>query len=252
MSKLLTPGEEEILQLRLRRDDIRFRVQDGFAGRPLGQGVSSNRAQSYDHCFNYFTDTPNLEDDIEKSCAVLGFYLASWGMFRGSSYLLSSTNSSDLQSVVRYIQRHRARLSAIDLDSYTDENIEAVREAYGGIKDALTLGKHRPIVLVTKIMAGVFGCVPAFDRNFCQGFRSVLGDHAKLPTERLTANSLQLLRAFYRANQKDIDDLREESRTVAFDGNVVMNRHLKNAKIVDMYCFDLGEQPGRKLQNETS
>ncbi|EKM28037.1 hypothetical protein VCHENC02_6024, partial [Vibrio harveyi] len=29
--------------------------------------------------------------DMEKSCLALGFYLASWGMFRGSSFMLEKS-----------------------------------------------------------------------------------------------------------------------------------------------------------------
>lgn len=46
----------------------------------------NHRYTSFDYCYNYFHPTNNSKQDIEKSCLVLGFYLASWGMFRGSSF----------------------------------------------------------------------------------------------------------------------------------------------------------------------
>ncbi len=57
-----------------------------------------DRYTSFDYCYNYFRTTNDLNQDIEKSCLVLGFYLASWGMFRGSSFLLQhsiKTSSAD-------------------------------------------------------------------------------------------------------------------------------------------------------------
>jgi hypothetical protein len=229
-----------MLEQHLVRNDFRDRVEQNFSGRPLSQGVKSRRAQSYDHCYNYFVDTEDLEFDMEKSCAVLGFYLASWGMYRGSSYLLRRTNSSDLRDVVRLVTREREALSAIDVDDYTDDSIRAILEVYGDIKRELLPGNERSITLVTKVMAAVFGCVPAFDTYFVKGLRAVLSGNDKLPSERLTSKSLQLVAAFYRANRTDIDRLHGESRTVAFGGDAVTEHNLTRAKIIDMYCFDLG------------
>lgn len=240
MVRRYTSDQEADLISRLRRDDITDLVEEKYAGRSIDQGVNHPRAQSYDHCYNYFADTPDLRGDIEKSCAVLGIYLASWGMYRGSSHLLKNTNSSDLEPVVQYIQQHRHELSAIDLDSYSDENIAVVLDTYAGVRAALPLDNHRAITLVTKVMAVAFGCIPAFDRNFSRGFARVLSKHAKLPVERLTFESLQLLRAFYLANKDAIDDLHARSRTVAFRDGTATDHRLTKAKIADMYCFELG------------
>lgn len=106
---------------------------EAFAGGPLGGGVHGARSQSYDHCFNYFADNADPTADMEKSCAVLGFYLASWGMYRGSSYLLKYTNSTALRPVVEYVASHREALSAIDLDTYDDAMIALVMEAYQAV-----------------------------------------------------------------------------------------------------------------------
>lgn len=51
-----------------------------------------DREASYHFCYNYFRDfyeSKHLKDifssnNIEVSCLQLGFYLASWGMYRGS------------------------------------------------------------------------------------------------------------------------------------------------------------------------
>jgi hypothetical protein len=53
------------------------------------------RYASFDYCFNYFQEardnheTTRLahDDRLELSCLHLGFYLASWGMMRGSGGL---------------------------------------------------------------------------------------------------------------------------------------------------------------------
>ncbi len=54
----------------------------------------TGRYASFDYCYNYFHPSNNndLKKDMEKSCISLGFYLASWGMFRGSSFILEKSS----------------------------------------------------------------------------------------------------------------------------------------------------------------
>jgi len=227
------------LELHLRRDDISAMVRS-FAGRSISKGVRSARSQSYDHCFNYFADTPRLDSDLEKSCTVLGFYLASWGMYRGSTYLQQETNSSHLVGVVTAIQDLRPALAAVDLDGYGEEGIQTVLHGYSEIKKALHIEQRNQVTLVSKIMVAAFGCIPAFDRNFKAGLRKVLGSHARLPHGRIDAHVLQLVGAFYRANRVEIDHLHQESRSIAFGVDDVTSNRLSRAKIVDMYCYEIG------------
>jgi hypothetical protein len=80
------------------RDDVRARVER-FANGSLREGVLGRRDRSYDHCYNYFAATKHPTRDMEKSCAILGFYLASWGMYRGSSYLFNETSWSSISGL---------------------------------------------------------------------------------------------------------------------------------------------------------
>lgn len=51
----------------------------------------NHRYSSLDYCYNYFLNTKYLNEDMEKSCLELAFYLDSWGMFRESSFLLQKS-----------------------------------------------------------------------------------------------------------------------------------------------------------------
>src|SRR3954469_13567403 len=59
----------------------------------LGTRQPTERYTSFDYCFNHFQSHRDRTADIrcpegmELSCLHLGFYLASWGMLRGSSVL---------------------------------------------------------------------------------------------------------------------------------------------------------------------
>ena len=84
-----------------------------------------DRYTSFDYCYNYFRTTNDLTIDIEKSCLVLGFYLASWGMYRGSSFLLQHS-VHHLKPTILYINSLDKSVWNIDVDKYDDKNIEQI------------------------------------------------------------------------------------------------------------------------------
>ncbi|MBI4500776.1 MAG: hypothetical protein HY700_06400 [Gemmatimonadetes bacterium] len=49
-----------------------------------------HRYRSWEHCYNYFRRArpARLAADRDQATLQLAFYLASWGMYRGSSFLL--------------------------------------------------------------------------------------------------------------------------------------------------------------------
>ena len=57
-----------------------------------------DRYRSWEHCYRYFHgSTPRaLAVDRDHAALQLGFYLASWGMYRGSSFLLQYTYTAHL------------------------------------------------------------------------------------------------------------------------------------------------------------
>jgi hypothetical protein len=54
--------------------------------------------RSWEHCYRYFRRVaPNLpKTDRDHAALQLGFYLASWGMYRGSSFLLQYADTAHL------------------------------------------------------------------------------------------------------------------------------------------------------------
>jgi hypothetical protein len=62
-----------------------------IVGKFISLRNAEHRYSSFDYCYNYFYKNSDLTKDMEKSCFELAFYLASWGMFRGSSFLLQKS-----------------------------------------------------------------------------------------------------------------------------------------------------------------
>src|SRR5438477_6792950 len=119
------------------------------------------RYASFDYCFNYFQhardtqETTDLArgDRLELSCLHLGFYLASWGMMRGSGGL----HRRSLQELVPVVQTIAAEPSIsweLDVPGYSETGIEAVLSLSNRIRTAFTVAASP--VLVTKTMLGVF------------------------------------------------------------------------------------------------
>ena len=196
-----------------------------------------DRFTSFDYCYNYFrlSKPYDLVHNSEMSCLTLGFYLASWGMFRGSSFLLSKSVKY-FQPTIEYISSLDKSIWNIDVDTYTDENIQKIIEIYSEIKDTLIHNKQSDLTLITKVLLGVFGFVPAFDQYFCNTFRSIFKEQGA-GFSRVNEKSLSLIKVFYRQYQKTIDEMAYSTFTTDFKSGLKTNINYPKAKIIDMYGF---------------
>ena len=198
----------------------------------LGYRTPEARYASFDYCFNHFQearesgDPARLADDDHRmlSCLQLGFYLASWGMMRGSGDLLQRS-FRDLIPVIEMIAAEPA--STWDLDAHclgtrTDEVLALSRR----VRRAFSIPASD--ILVTKTILGVFGCVPAFDRYFRIGFGC----------QTLCADALVRIGNFCIGHQAKIDAHR--IFTLDFDSGLDTKRRYSRAKIIDMIFFQEG------------
>ena len=199
------------------------------------------RYASFDYCFNHFQaarESGNLArlgegDGLLLSCLQLGFYLASWGMMRGSGDLLQRSMRR-LIPVVETIIDEPAATWALDAHSYSSESGD-VLELSKRIRSAFKDGARDSNVgvsdtLVTKTMLGVFGCVPAFDRYFRIGFGC----------ETLCRSALVRIGKFYADNRSEIDA--QNVFTLDFASGRDTQRRYSRAKIIDMIFFQEGIQ----------
>jgi hypothetical protein len=109
---------------------------------------SKARGASFDYCYNYFQafyESGNVQalsatKNMQQSCLQIGFYLASWGMLRGSSPLLGKSVKF-YEPLIQYIAISDLHLWQIDVDKYTPENIALLTECYCKIANALREGR---------------------------------------------------------------------------------------------------------------
>jgi hypothetical protein len=179
-----------------------------------------------------------LNEDIEKSCLTLGFYLASWGMFRGSSFLLQHSVKQFFPTI-QYINSLDKSVWSIDVDKYSEENIQTIIKIYQDIKKNLIQNDNTDLTLITKVLLGVFGFVPAFDSYFSGSFRLI--SEGRCGFRRVNKNSLTFIGEFYLTNQEVIDKLSSETFTTDFLIEKKTQIHYPKAKIIDMYGFSVNQ-----------
>lgn len=208
---------------------------------------AESRYASFDYCYQYFQENSAsyIAKNLENSCLMIGFYLASWGMLRGSSFLLdkSSFYYKNLVNLVVDTKRNNEILWEIEPNQY-DEYSDEILGLYQGIKDVFVhsdKSKKCPahLTITTKIMLGVFGVIPAFDRFFRLTMKKI--DNIDCGFSSVSKYSLSRIQTFYLANQADIDILAKETRITSFaTGNTIEGFFYPKAKIIDMYGFTKG------------
>lgn len=198
------------------------------------------RYASFDYCYNYFQefyerdrlDELTAPERIQESCLQLGFYLASWGMFRGRSFLLRRSVKY-FEPLVHAIASTPHEAWAIDVDTYTEEAIQVLLHCDRVITKAIGQGRMVTSTLTTKIMLGVFGNIPAFDRYF----RTGLGIHT------LNRKSLRTIARFYQEHQGMLDQqeiFTLDYATSASEAPRYTHRRYPIAKMIDMIGFVQG------------
>ena len=197
-----------------------------------GLGDQSARYASWDHCFNYFRKAHNegrlasltCGEELQTSCMYLGFYLASWGMYRGSTQLLQNSAQA-LEPVIREIAETPSAIWTVDVENYDGDSIKQLLETAARLRKALP--GNSTDTLVTKTMLGIFGNVPAFDAYFRKGFH----------TYRLNQKSLEKIKKYFDQYQSELQGLRRN--TIDFEGNPT-DLWYTQAKIIDMVFFVVG------------
>jgi hypothetical protein len=191
------------------------------------------RYTSFDYCFNYFQahrerrTLPELVsgEALQLSCLHIGFYLASWGMFRGSAELLQRSVRVFIP-VVEVIAESAPEIWEMDAHLYGDGSCPIIFETARRIREALP--GRASAILITKIMLGAFGCVPAFDTYFKKG----------LGVWTFGPKSLRKIGEFYTAYAAVID--RNRVHTLEFDSGGPSPRTYTRAKVIDMNFFMAG------------
>lgn len=174
------------------------------------------RYMSWQHCYNAFSKYRNVVDEqiIDYLSLHLAFYLASWGMYRGSSFLLQKDYKVHIP-VVNIIQEHKYDvlygISAQELCKR--ENLRLINDISCRIRACYA--EEQPSykrdtniatdTLVTKILLGTLGCVPAYDRYYVQSVRQ-----NGISSGLYNSESVRKVAEFYCQNIEVFEELRHK------------------------------------------
>ena len=199
----------------------------------------NGRSRSWEHCYRVFRDArTDPSPDYDYLSLHLAFYLASWGMYRGSSFLLQK-DYKVLSPIVEKILKPEYDclfgLACMDLRKsevqtmletvydYIANHFDPIREKIAGHKVETPVSQ----VLITKILMGTLGCVPAYDRFFIDGIKK-----HKVTTGEYSLKSVLKLADFYEAHN---DRLEEARRGFEVDGLIY-----PQMKLLDMGFWQVG------------
>ena len=202
-----------------------------------------HRYTSWEICFQAFGND-NLDNEV-KALHLAG-YLCSWGMYRGSSKLLSEHNYMIFKDLVLILNEYMDLRKEFLLESDYDRFLELVRK----IKEFLdNKGITSTDTLITKIILGVYGCFPALDEYFKKGFKSYNDIKISIFQNNIFKVFYNNLKIFYLLNRKSFERKRLE---IKFSQGFFY----PPMKLIDMHFWGYGnmlkelEKIKKRLQNE--
>lgn len=175
----------------------------------------NGRSRSWEHCYRVFRDArTDPSPDYDYLSLHLAFYLASWGMYRGSSFLLQK-DYKVLSPVVEEIlkpeydclfglacadlREDEVQTMLTNVYNYIANHFRPIRKEVAGHEVASPVSQ----VLITKILMGTLGCVPAYDRFFGIGAK-----YLGLEKDTYQEKSLRELADFYEAHNDRLEEAR--------------------------------------------
>jgi hypothetical protein len=161
-------------------------------------------------------------------------------MYRGSSFLLQHAYTIHLGVIDQLVAPRFSVLWEQDFGAGDNdatlvpiilEAVDAVREAYRPFTPAAE-SRQASVTLVTKIILGTFGCLPACDRYFIDGLKNASFGYSCLNT-----NFVERLLYFCRDN---LSELRQANVEIELIGGM----RYPLMKLVDMYFWQIGAELG--------
>ena len=193
------------------------------------------RYLSYNYCYNYFNDNykTNNNDKKNEMTLYLYAYLASWGMLRNSFLLYKSPFFS--RKVIDILCEEKStgnntpietlKENIINAYKYKDINAKPIDSEdninyYYKEEMKKAVSPTSIDTLVSKIILGTLGTVPAYDRFF-----KITAENMGL-CQTLNTKSLNQLQKFIDANKDDIDKIIKDNKL-----------NYTPMKIVDIYFW---------------
>ena len=175
----------------------------------------NGRSRSWEHCYRAFRDArTDPSPDYDYLSLHLAFYLASWGMYRSSCFILQKdykVHTPIVEEILKPeydclfglacadLRESEVQDSLEKLHKYIAKHFRPIRNEVAGRAVASSVSP----VLITKILMGTLGCVPAYDRFFQDGVATY-----KVTTREYSLDSVLRLVDFYEEHNDRLEDAR--------------------------------------------
>ena len=226
-----------------------------------------SRYKSWEYCYNFFHkvykkhklekcfgDNENWTYKDQLSLH-LAFYMASWGMYRGSSFLLQN-DYKIYYGVVDVIFNKKYDSLWNDDSLFAEDRCKMITNLYMDIfnklkdykeyflnkskfqKDTKEAMPDRFLTIITKIILGTIGCFPALDRNFKYAF-GISDPNVDRYKEAEDAVKIIISRVYNLASNlvKNKNLLEDKKLKKVFD-----KQAYPFMKLLDMYYFIKGQE----------
>ena len=199
----------------------------------------NGRSRSWEHCYRVFRDArTDPSPDCDYLSLHLAFYLASWGMYRGSSFLLQKDYKVLVPIVEKILKPEYDCLFGVACVGLRDPKVQErlkelcddIAEHFWPIRNEVAgreIASSVSPILVTKILMGTLGCVPAYDRFFQDGVATY-----KVTTQEYSTNSVLKLVDFYEEHNDRLEEARRGMRV----GDLIYPQ----MKLLDMGFWQVG------------
>ena len=181
------------------------------------------RFRSWIHCYKAFKEYRHDPANTDLLCLHLAWYMASWGMLRGKSFLLQMDYLVHKPLVIAILS---GKYESLFINCFSSKSSQLTLELSNEIKIAYGRKSYTQTFL-TKIILGIFGTTPAFDRLYVYAAKKY-----KIGNGTWGANSLKLLWMYYEKYQQIFDSLINE---LVIDGI-----KYTPMKLLDMCLWQIG------------
>ena len=193
----------------------------------------NHRYKSWEYCHEVFKRNRKNHDDatIDLLCLHLAWYLASWGMLR-NSFLMQKDYKIHAKVVMLLFQPEWESLWDITPEKMAQQwYAERMLKLFEKITETYieTGGGIPTETLISKILLGTVGCLPAYDRYFKKALSAT-----RAATQQLSVKSIMALGTMYQKHCVEFEALRQHCSASGIE--------YPAAKVIDMCFFEYGLQ----------
>jgi len=214
----------------------------------------ASRFSSWQPCYEHFGRQEITSD--RHTILELGFYLASWGMYRGSGFLLQRDVTVH-EGIAEIVQKPEYRGLHGHAPSHPGEAeidlilclYKEIHDHYEKLSETVPTKEgnphHATQTLVTKVMLGTTGCIPAFDDYVKLAMKDCKG----LSFSLAPRNRRSTIRKLWNFYFDHLSEFNVVSRSLRSEGHP----DYPPMKLLDMYLWTRGkaikdEEKQRKVQ----